>query len=196
MKCVIVEDEVMFSEMLGAMLRSVRGLEVVATAHSVEAGSAACREHRPDTVILDLALPDGEGLAVAEEAVRARGDVRIVILSSQAATFVAPAGINKNVQAVVDKARAYSVLQRELLALMRENPPGTVVPQPDEVLTPREQEVFRLLGRGLMSKEIASELGISTDTVSLHRKKIASKLRVHGSELLRLAALHLVAPQG
>lgn len=194
MKCVLVEDEVMFAQMLAAMLQSVRGLEIVASVHTVEAGMAACQEHQPDVLILDLGLPDGEGLQVASEAAHVRPDTRIIILSSQAASFVAPAALNHCVHAVVDKAHAYAVLQRELLALMRD---GFSSPaQPEEVLTAREQEVFHLMGRGLMSKEIASELGIATETVSLHRKKIAAKLRVHGAELVRFAALHQSAPQG
>lgn len=194
MKCVLVEDEVMFAQMLAAMLQSVRGLEIVASVHTVEAGMAACQEHRPDVLILDLGLPDGEGLQVASKAAHVRPDTRIIVLSSQAASFVAPAALNHCVHAVVDKARTYAVLQRELVALMREGPTGAA--QPEEVLSPRELEVFHLLGRGLMSKEIGAELGIATETVSLHRKKIASKLHIHGSELMRFATLHQAAPRG
>lgn len=195
MKCLIVEDELMFGEMLGAMLQSVRGLKVMASVRTVEAGKAACREHRPELLILDLGLPDGDGLQVAREAIKSRGDVRILILSSQAANFVAPAALDGNIHAVVDKARAYAVLKREVLALWREQPEENVPAQPEEVLTPRELEVFHLLGSGLMSKEIAAKLGIATETVSLHRKNIATKLHIHGSGLLRLAALHQVTPR-
>jgi DNA-binding NarL/FixJ family response regulator len=190
MRCVIVEDEVMFAQMLAAMLQSVRGLEVAALTHTAAEGVAACREFEPELLILDLGLPDGNGMQVAREAIKARSESRIIVLSSQAATFVAPAALNRSIHAVIDKTRAYEELQREVLSLWRDQAPGSAPSQPEDVLTSRELEVFRLLGKGLMSKEMASELGISPATVALHRKRIASKLRVRGSELLNFAALH------
>jgi DNA-binding CsgD family transcriptional regulator len=56
-----------------------------------------------------------------------------------------------------------------------------------EALTSREYEIFRLMGRGMLSKEIGDALGISPLTVQSHRKKIAQKLGTTGNELLQQA---------
>lgn len=190
-QCVIVEDEVMFAEMLRSMLHSVRGLEVAATVHSVKEGLNACLAHRPSLLILDLDLPDGDGLMVAKFLARCAPEGRVIILSASAATFVAPAELSPRIHAVIDKTRTYASLQREVLALLQNHlAPGTTPRDPKDTLSPREWQVFRLLGRGLMSKEIAAELEIAVTTVSLHRKRIASKLKCYGSELMRFAALH------
>jgi Response regulator of citrate/malate metabolism len=61
---VLVEDERMFSEMLARSLTSVSGLSLVARAFNVEQGVEACQKHAPDLLILDLALPDGNGIDV------------------------------------------------------------------------------------------------------------------------------------
>jgi CheY-like chemotaxis protein len=61
LRCLIVEDQLMFLELLQRLLERQPGLEVVATASTVAAGVAACRLHRPDLLILDLTLADGDG---------------------------------------------------------------------------------------------------------------------------------------
>lgn len=61
LRCVVVEGQVMFLQLLVAMLRTHPNLEVVAAAQGVEEAIAACSEHNPDLLILDLALPDGAG---------------------------------------------------------------------------------------------------------------------------------------
>lgn len=189
-RCVIVEDEVMFAEMLRGMLQSVRGLRVVSTAHSEADGIDAIQTHQPEVLILDLGLPGGNGMNVAEAFSRCNPDGRIIILSAQASTFVASARLGAQIHAVIDKTRTYAVLQREIQSLLRNFAPEAAPADPCEVLSRRELEVFRWLGKGLMTKEIAAKLGIASATVSLHRKRIAAKLNCRGSELTRFAALH------
>jgi DNA-binding NarL/FixJ family response regulator len=65
LRCLIVEDQVMFLQLLCTMLQGLRGLEVVATAGAATTACWPARHHRPDILILDLALPDGDGLEVA-----------------------------------------------------------------------------------------------------------------------------------
>ena len=68
LRCVVVEDQVMFLQLLVAMLHTQPRLEVVATARGVDEAIAVCAEHSPDLLILDLALPDGDALRNAVEA--------------------------------------------------------------------------------------------------------------------------------
>ena len=189
-RCLIVEDEMMFAHMLAGMLRGIPGLVVEGIAHTSEEALRIDAESAPELLVLDLALPDGHGLDVARQAARRNPDSRSIILSSQASTFVVPRGLQDHIYAVVDKTKAYSVLQREVLQFLSARADRTGRPDPTAVLSPREREVFHELGHGLLNKEIADRLGISPGTVGLHRKRIAAKLKVRGSALVRLASLH------
>ena len=189
-RCLIVEDEVMFAQMLAGMLRGIHGLEVVGIAHNQADGLSACDEHKPDLLVLDLALPDGDGVGVARKLARKNPKSRSIILSGQAATFVLPRGLRTHIHAVIEKTKAYSVLQREVLQLLAAKSGAASPADPDSWLSAREREVFRELGRGHANKQIAQSLGIASATVALHRKRIAAKLNTRGAELVRLASLH------
>jgi DNA-binding NarL/FixJ family response regulator len=186
----IVEDEIMFAHMLAGMLRGIPGLTDVEIAHNREEGFRLVEDYAPDLLILDLALPDGSGVDVARRAARLNPESRSIILSAEAATFIVPHGLRRHICGVVEKAKAYSVLQREVLQFLASRPDAGDHADPENSLSPREREVFRELGHGLINKEIARRLGISTATVGLHRKRIAAKLKVRGPALVRLASLH------
>lgn len=188
-RCLIVEDEVMFAQLLAGMLRRVPGLTVVGLAHSCEEGFRAVEQSGPDLLVLDLALPDGSGTDVARRAARLHPDSRSIILSAQASTFVVPSGLRRHIHGVVEKTKAYSALQREVMDFLATRS-GLAHHDPKTSLSPREREVFWELGHGLINKEIACRLGISAATVALHRKRIAAKLKVRGPALVRLASLH------
>ena len=181
LRCLIVEDQVMFLQLLRSMLEAVPGLSVVASATTQADAIAFCRsDDPPDLVILDLALPDGDGLAVAQALAEHHPNPQVVVLSGQASSFVCPAALQPLIAGVVDKTSAFhqltSVLERCL-------------PQSGTPLTPRQQEIFGLIGKGLTNKEIARAAGLSIATVETHRKTIAQKLGVSGAELVRQASL-------
>jgi len=189
LRCVVVEDQLMFLQLLVAMLAAQPRLEVVATADSVALGRLACINHRPDVLILDLALPDGRGTLVVEALRAVSPSSRVIILSGEASSFVCPRELRDMVPAVVDKTRAYEALSQELAALLQR--PGAEWPEPElaRPLTPRENEILTLIGRGLSNREIAAKLHLSQRTVETHRKNIAAKVGASGPELIRLAAL-------
>jgi len=181
LRCLIVEDQVMFLQLLRSMLEAVPGLSVVASATTQADAIAFCRSNDPpDLVILDLALPDGDGLAVAQALAEHHPNPQVVVLSGQASSFVCPAALQPLIAGVVDKTSAFhqltSVLERCL-------------PQSAEPLTPRQQEIYGLIGQGLTNKEIAKTTNLSIATVETHRKAIAQKLGVSGAELVRRASL-------
>lgn len=196
LRCVVVEDQVMFLQLLVAMLRTQPNLEVVATAQGVRDGIAACRDHDPDLLILDLALPDGDGLEVVQAISAQPEPPAVIVLSGQASSFVCPRDYTPLVQAVVDKTRAYSDLSAEIKRLLH-TPPVASEDEQDPAsarkgrLTAREQQVFGLIGKGHTNRAIAELLGLSLRTVETHRKNITVKLGAKGGELVRLAALEL-----
>ncbi|MEY3480902.1 MAG: hypothetical protein RIQ71_1677 [Verrucomicrobiota bacterium] len=191
--CVIVEDQTMFLQLLHNMLQAMPQLSVAATARTKAEAIAACEEHQPDLLVLDLTLPDGEGIAAARKLAKLKASARIIILSGEASTFVCPADLQLRVHAVLDKTQAFDALAEEIKALVpgaRSNAGPVRGGDPREQLSAREYEIFRLMGRGMLSKEIAHTLGISTLTVQTHRKKIAEKLGTNGPELSQRALRH------
>lgn len=193
LRCVVVEDQVMFLQLLVAMLRTLPGLEVVATARGVAEGIEVCRAHQPGLLILDLALPDGDGVevmtALAEQ--DPHGSPPVIVLSGQASSFVCPRRLRPRVRAVVDKTRAYDDLRSEVQRLLGPQPDEPASAEPRGRLTAREREVFGLIGKGCTNRAIAAQLGLSLRTVETHRKNITGKLGAKGGELVRLAALDL-----
>jgi len=205
--CVVVEDQRMFLQMLVVMLRSLPGLEVVATATTAAEGITACQELVPDLLLLDLTLPDQGGLAVAEALALVNPEARLIVLSADASSFVCPAPLQPMLHAVVDKTRAYGTLSLEIAEIVRQRraeaglAAGLAVaedplPAASRRLTQREEEIFALIGRGQSNREIAAQLHLSQRTVETHRKNIVAKLGVSGPELVRMAALRLTLQAG
>ncbi len=188
-RCLIVEDQVMFLQLLAKMLESYDGLELVATAADVHSGLQAIRDHRPDLLIVDLALPDGDGTELLRFLQLANPLARALVLSAQAASFVCPPELEPMLVGVVDKTATYESLQRVLeSSLPAAGSGGSLAPG---ALTPRQQEIFELIGKGCSNKEIAQHTGLSLGTVETHRKAITRRLGRSGAELVRFAALHL-----
>ena len=185
LRCLIVEDQLMFLELLQRLLERQPGLEVVATASTVAAGVAACRLHRPDLLILDLTLADGDGLPVLASVGQWSPAGRAVVLSAQAAGFVCPEPLQPLLLAVIDKTATFDSLTAVIAELLPA-PPGAIDLSP---LTPQQQRIFALIGQGLSNKLIARQLGLSVATVETHRKAIARRLGLSGAELVCNAAL-------
>ena len=181
--CVVVEDQRMFLQMLVVMLRSLPGLEVVATATTAAEGITACQELVPDLLLLDLTLPDQGGLAVAEALALVNPEARLIVLSAAASSFVCDAALQPMLHAVVDKIDACETLTTEIGDLLAER---RTEPTP---LTAREEEVLRLIGQGLSNGQIAERLTLSVHTVGTHRRNITAKLGLRGAELIHHATL-------
>ena len=195
-RCVLVEDQVLFEQLLGALLKAEDLVDVVAAAHTVKAGIEACCRHQPDILLLDLALPDGDGLSVARALAKCRPDARTIIISGEADTFRCPPDLKPHIYSVIDKTRTFSVVRQELAGCLAQLSTGnhSAMAGGDIArLSRREFEIFRMIGRGLSTKEIAAAASISPQTVETHRKKIAAKLGLRATALTRRAMLHELA---
>jgi DNA-binding NarL/FixJ family response regulator len=180
LRCLIVEDQLMLLQLLRTMLQAIDGIRICHTATSQAEALALCRQDPPDLLILDLALPDGSGLAVAEQLVAQKPEAQLIVLSGQASSFICPTALQPMVRGVVDKTSAFRQLQEAI---------GRCLPQRQTPLTPRQREIFRLIGQGLTNREIAERTGLALTTVETHRKAIAQKRGVSGAELVRQACL-------
>ncbi len=189
LRCVVVEDQLMFQQLLVGMLYGITGLEVVATATTAAAGIQACRELRPELLILDLGLPDQDGITVAKALAAVNPQARVIVLSAATRGFVGDPAIDPILHAVVDKVDACETLAIEIAELL------DCSTNPTTLLSEREEQVLLLIGQGFSNRRIAEQLGLSVHTVHTHRRNISQKLHVKGGELVRQAALHTLRGQ-
>lgn len=145
---------------------------------------------RPDVALLDLSLPDGSGLDVAEKLVAAVPGIRIVVLTMHAAAPIVHQLRKARVSAYLVKSEApanlVSAIERVLggapffASAAAERRPEAVTP-PEYVpasflLTPRELSVLRLLASDLSNKQVAARLDMSVRTAETHHASILAKL--------------------
>jgi DNA-binding NarL/FixJ family response regulator len=178
-----VDDHPLLRQGISAMIRSQRDMELVAEASTGKEGLERFREHRPDITLMDLRLPDMNGVDVMA-AIRAEfPDARIIVLT----TFEGDVEIQRALEA---GARGYllkSMPPKELLDGIRQvhagkkRIPPEIVAQlaehlSDEALTSREVEVLREVAGGNRNRDIAERLFISEETVKVHVKHVMEKL--------------------
>jgi DNA-binding NarL/FixJ family response regulator len=185
---VILEDQGLLADLLRQDLDRIPGLSVVGVARSVEEGKRLCRSQRPDLLLMDLLLPDGQGVEVAEQLLQEKPAAQVVVLSAQCDRLFCSRILHAAILAVVDKGTAidslHLILEREVCrqrgSVENDDPLGA--------LTERERQVLALIGQGLSSAEIAARLNISLLTARTHRRNITAKLGFSGAELVLLAS--------
>jgi DNA-binding NarL/FixJ family response regulator len=178
-----VDDHPLFREGVVALLAGQSDLTLIAEASNGREAVDQFRRHRPDVTLMDLQMPEMNGVdamvAIREEFPSAR----IIVLT----TYVGDALVLRALKA---GARAYllkSLLRKELLETIRLVHAGhkRVVPvvaaelaehATDDALSPREVDVLRLIAGGNANKAVASQLSITEETVKGHVKNILSKL--------------------
>jgi len=208
-RVVLVDDHAMFRAGVRAEIGT--GLDIVGEAGSVAEAIATIRHTRPDVVLLDVHLPDGGGPAVVAAVLPELPATKFLALSvSDAAEDVitviragARGYVTKTISGtdLTDAIRRVSdgdvVFSPRLAGFVLDafrdggHAPGvasSVDPELDQ-LTPREQEVMRLLARGYSYREIGSELFISVKTVETHASNVLRKLQLSSRhQLTRWAA--------
>ena len=138
----------------------------------------------PDWLLLDLSLPDGSGVALAEEFVLDNSNAKILILTAQADQYSLPAPLLINVHSLINKTEGLAPLREAIWDISREvdnNLPDLAS------LTPRQFEFLQLIGESLDTAQIAKRMNISFSTAQTHRRQITRKLGVKGSALVTLA---------
>ncbi|WP_290055851.1 response regulator transcription factor [Amycolatopsis solani] len=186
-RVLVVEDHDMVAEALQQALDRADGITVVGRARSRAEAVADAREHRPDVVLLDRRLSDGDALGVIADL--AAGGARVLVLTGDAtpaiAAQVAQAGgaglllkssrLGALESAVRDVAAGGVVFEPELLPGVFDRLTGRV-PAVGTALTARERETLDLLGEGATTDEIALRLGVSRNTTRNHVQRVLEKL--------------------
>ena len=180
MNCLILEDQQILLDLLGAMVDCFSEIRTVFKAINIKHGKEIIIQHKIDIAILDLYLPDGNGLDVAMELKSTNPNIKLVFLSGAAEEFICPKDLIELTYGIIDKADAFDSLRLCLYDIIE--------PIHDK-LTNRQKEIYKLIGLGKTTKEIATVLGSSPSTIETHRKAISRNLRCSGSELISNAAL-------
>lgn len=205
----IVDDHPLFREGLKAIIGRSKKFEVIGEAGNARQGLNMVKKYKPDLVVVDISLPDTSGVQLTRDIRNHLTETRIIIVSMHskidyiveafqagATGYVvkesASERLLKGLESVskgeyfLDSAVSHQVVE----TLMKFPGKEAKITDADYgSLTPREQEVMRLLAEGLSAKEIAEKLFISPKTVENHRANIMSKLGLHSTmELVRYAA--------
>jgi DNA-binding NarL/FixJ family response regulator len=206
-RVVIIEDNLVFRQMLASALGRVRGLVVGASFEKGKEGLAYCLRTKPDLLAVDLFLPDLHGLEIVREVRAQLPATRILVLTGHPDSDLPARLVAQGVHGYVDKAAPLSYVLQAVESLMDGGmffathiPPkgatgaeqaalpkveagaktevGGVSVDAVKILSAREIEVARLVAEGFSSKEVASRLDLSVRTVEKHRANIMDKIGV------------------
>lgn len=202
MKILIIEDQTMIRQLLTlACQQALDGSASILGAATGADGLAQCRNENPDLVVLDLALPDGDGLSLVPGIREACPGAKVLVLSSHMDEFTVHRVQQSGVHGFIDKnGQTLTILQEGLRALTEGRPYYCTAVQAmrarmradpvsfAKVLSDREMELVVLFGRGLTNEQIAGQLGLRPNTVRNHRQNIMTKLGLGSTpQLIRYA---------
>jgi DNA-binding NarL/FixJ family response regulator len=187
----IIEDQQLVADFFVFFCRGL-GLQVLHSSNTFRDGLAAVRHHLPDLVLLDLSLPDGDGLVLAKTVLDELPQTKILAISShrdpwtmlQVQRLGLHGFVDKNEQRQEVLAEAirtvlsgriyYTPVVNESSASLRRNPKAFI-----RLLSDYEIRILALVGESRNDEEIGALLGISTATVQSRRRDLMTKLEVH-----------------
>jgi len=203
-RVMIADDHEIVRRGIRSLLESERGYEVVAEARTGREAVRKAKQHDPDIAIIDVSMPDLNGLEATDQIRRQAPRTKVVILTMHDAEPVVNDILLSGALGYVLKSDASNDLLSALRAVRGGKPffPGSVGAMLLEgyrssrdgavaerrVLTPREREIVQLLAEGKTNKEVATALGITVKTAETHRSNIFRKLDLHSiPQLVRYA---------
>lgn len=192
----LVDDHNIVRQGLRALLLAEGDLTILAEAQTGREAVQLASQHRPEIVVMDLAMPLLNGCEATRQILRAVPSAKVVVLSSygddghiQQAIAAGAAAYLLKATAAVDLVKAIREVSkgnaffspaianrlREQSCRPTDEPPR----EPEVELTSREVEVLQLIAEGFANKQIAGELGLSVKTVEKHRQSVMKKLDIH-----------------
>lgn len=202
-RIVVVEDHELFRHALKSLLESQAGLEVCDEA---DEALHLVNTHRPELVVVDLSLKQGDGLDLIRRIHERFPAISIIVLSMYDSKLFAERALRAGARGYIHKQQPTrdimtairtvldgdvyldSEMTREVLRRSAQNGEPLLSRSPVDCLSDRELEIFRFLGRGMTTRQIATELHLATSTVETYRERLKVKLNAHtGADLTRQA---------
>jgi DNA-binding NarL/FixJ family response regulator len=208
LQILVADDHDIMRRGLRCVLEAQPGWEVCGEAHTGAEAVALAEKLRPHVAILDISMPEMNGLDAAKAIRQASSKTEILVLSMHYSDQLIRDIVDAGVRGYIVKTDSDRDLVVAVRALTNHKPfftphatelmlssigecRGSMPESSDEIkqrLTPREREIVQLISEGRNSKDVATALGISVKTAETHRANIMRKLRVHTvSELVRYA---------
>ena len=196
----LADDHVLMRAGISALLQRIPDLTVVAEADDGRAALQLIATHHPNIVLLDISMPELNGLEVAERVAREFPAVRVIILSMHATSdyvlkamrvgasgyLLKGARLAELELAITSVARGETYLSpaaaKHVIGGYRDQASGAVPAadaQAAERLTARQREILQLIAEGKTTKEIAQVLTLSAKTVEMHRAQLMERLDIH-----------------
>ncbi len=204
-RVLLVDDHLIVRNGLRKLLESEEGIEIVSESDNGRDAIRLANELRPDVVVMDIAMPDMNGIEATRRIISANPDVKILALSMHKERRLIFEMFDAGAKGYLLKECAFDEVLRAIHAVQR----GEMYLSPKitgsiledylgrmrgdaraahPVLTPREKEVLQLIAEGKNTKEIAFVLDISISTVETFRHLIMKKLKLNTvAELTRYA---------
>jgi DNA-binding NarL/FixJ family response regulator len=194
-RVVLADDHPVVRDGLAALLTSVPGIDVVGTAGTGRQAVRSVVTLRPDVLVLDIQMPELDGVGVARELQRAAPEVAVLVLTMFDDDDSVFAALRAGAAGYVLKGAAQDEIVRAIRAVAAGEAifgPGiarrvltqlggrSATPDPFPELTTREREVLELLAAGLTTAAIGARLGLAPKTVTNHASAVFAKLHVEG----------------
>ncbi|MFH1569802.1 MAG: response regulator transcription factor [Gemmatimonadota bacterium] len=195
-RILLADDHRILRDGLRSLLEQQPDMEVVAQAEDGRAAVYLVQEHRPDVAIMDIGMPELNGMEATRQILDRVPQVRVIALSIHADRWYVSGMFLAGASGYLLKNCAFEELVRAVRAVMagqRYLSPavtdvvvedfvryaGASAGLPPSLLTAREREVLQLLAEGHTTRQIAVRLEVSAKTVDAHRQNLVSKLDLH-----------------
>ena len=194
-RVLLVDDHTLVRAGIHSLLNNMEGIEVVAEVGDGREALNLVRTHRPDVVLMDIAMPGLNGLEATAHIAKEFPQVRVIILSMHVNEEYVIKALRAGAMSYVVKGADTSELEIAIKAATR----GETYLSPGvskhvvtdyiqrisgevtsvELLTPRQREILQLIAEGYSTKKIAQTLSISVKTVETHRMQLMERLEIH-----------------
>ena len=195
-KILLADDHKITRQGLRSLLEKEPDMEVVAEAEEGRTAVRLVRELLPDVVVMDVSMPDLNGMEATRQIVAEHPNVKVIALSIHSDNLFVSEMLKSGASGYLLKDCAFEELARAIHVVVDGKTylspavSGVVVDDylhrlartespSSEVLTDREREVLQLIAEGKSTKQVALKLHISVKTVETHRRQIMSKLNIH-----------------
>ncbi len=197
-RVILVDDHRILRQGLCALLEKKSNLELVAEAETGMEAITLVKVHEPDVVVMDIALPDLNGIEATRQIMAAKPNTKVIGLSVHSdrqyvegmfkagakAYLLKDCSLNDLISAIEAVTSGQTYLSPRIAGIIVNNLFHKKPKSVDSVLTPREREVLCLLAQGKTRSSIAEMLFLSPRTVETHRRRIMKKLDIHTTAAL------------